>query len=89
MGERRDEARASLDRPEALERDRPEALEGRQGGGVSASDRQLPTSTTPDVAIVDLGHQRDIELHIEVPPSDLEAVAPQEQWGDIYDRLAG
>ncbi len=41
------------------------------------------------VSIVDLGHQRDLELHIEVPPSDLEAVAAKEQWGDIYDRLAG
>ena len=38
--------------------------------------------------IVDLGHQRDLELAIETPPSDLEAVAPREQWGDIYDRLA-
>jgi ATP-dependent Lhr-like helicase len=40
-------------------------------------------------AIVDLGHQRDIELNIEVPPSDLEAVAAREQWADIYDRIAG
>jgi len=38
--------------------------------------------------IVDLGHQRDIDLHIEVPPTDLEAVASKEQWGDLYDRLA-
>ena len=38
--------------------------------------------------IVDLGHQRDLELAIETPPSDLEAVAPREQWGNIYDRLA-
>jgi ATP-dependent Lhr-like helicase len=42
-----------------------------------------------EAEIVDLGHQRDIELHIEVPPSDLEAVAPKEQWSDIYERLAG
>ena len=41
------------------------------------------------VVVVDLGHQRDIELHIEVPPSDLEAVTPKEQWTDVYDRLAG
>ena len=38
--------------------------------------------------IVDLGHQRDLKLAIEVPPTDLEAVAPREQWGEIYDRLA-
>jgi ATP-dependent helicase Lhr and Lhr-like helicase len=38
--------------------------------------------------IIDLGHQRDLELHVDVPPSDLEAVAPKEQWDDIYTRLA-
>ena len=38
--------------------------------------------------VLDLGHQRDLELHIEVPPSDLEAVAPKEQMGELYDRLA-
>ena len=38
--------------------------------------------------IVDLGHQRDIELRVEVPPSDLEAIAPKEQWGEVYSRLA-
>ena len=42
----------------------------------------------PDCTIVDLGHQRNLDLAIEVPPSDLEAVAPKEQWSDIYDRLA-
>ncbi|MBH76670.1 MAG: hypothetical protein CL897_00350 [Dehalococcoidia bacterium] len=38
--------------------------------------------------IVDQGHQRDIELHVETPPSDLEAVPAREQWRDIFDRLA-
>ncbi len=37
--------------------------------------------------IVDRGHQRDLELAVEVPPSDLEAVATREQWEDIYRRL--
>ena len=37
---------------------------------------------------VDLGHQRDLDLAVETPPSDLEAVAPREQWDDIYNRLA-
>ena len=45
-------------------------------------------TTGHNCVIVDLGHQRDIDLTVEVPPSDLEAVAPTEQWGDIYDRLA-
>ncbi len=38
--------------------------------------------------VVDLGHQRDLDLAIEVPPTDLEAVTPREQWEEIYDRLA-
>ncbi|MGE0228174.1 MAG: DEAD/DEAH box helicase [Dehalococcoidia bacterium] len=43
---------------------------------------------SPHCAVVDLGHQRDLTLSIEVPPADLEAVASAEQWADTYDRLA-
>jgi ATP-dependent Lhr-like helicase len=39
-------------------------------------------------AIVDVGHRRDLDLAIEVPGTDLQAVATHEQWGEIYDRLA-
>jgi ATP-dependent helicase Lhr and Lhr-like helicase len=39
-------------------------------------------------AIVDVGHRRDLDLAIEVPDTDLQAVATHEQWSDIYDRLA-
>ena len=67
--------------------------------GLSATQRPIDqiarflTGVDSDAAprpcdIVDLGHQRDLELAIEVPPTDLEAVAPREQWGEIYDRLA-
>ena len=64
--------------------------------GLSATQRPLEeiakflVGASPEASceIVDLGHQRDIEFAIETPPSDLEAVAPREQWGDIYDRLA-
>ena len=52
-------------------------------------DELVKGERAPGCSIVDLGHQRDIELHVEVPPSDLEAVAPREQWADIYDRVAG
>ena len=47
-----------------------------------------PDDGAPDCTIVDLGHQRDLELAIEVPGSELEAIAPREQWDEIYDRLA-
>jgi ATP-dependent Lhr-like helicase len=39
-------------------------------------------------AVVDVGHRRDLDLAIELPGTDLEAVATNEQWGEIYDRLA-
>ena len=42
----------------------------------------------PDCTIVNVGHRRDLDLKIEVPPSDLQAVATNEQWGDIYDSIA-
>ena len=62
--------------------------------GLSATQRPIEliarflAGAGRDASIVDRGHQRDIELHVETPPSDLEAVPPREQFGDIYDRLA-
>jgi ATP-dependent helicase Lhr and Lhr-like helicase len=41
-----------------------------------------------DCVIVDSGHQRDIELFVDIPPTELEAVASGEQWADVYNRLA-
>jgi len=38
--------------------------------------------------IVDVGHRRDLDLAVEVPPEELQAVASAEQWRDIYDRIA-
>ena len=49
---------------------------------------RLDEHGAPDCSIVDLGHQRDIELAVELPPSELGAVASGEQWGEIYDRIA-
>ena len=54
---------------------------------LAGADR-IGADGTPDCAIVDLGHQRDLDLAVELPPSDLEAVASAEQWGEIYDRIA-
>ncbi len=58
------------------------------------SERARPDARLPDgqgsseCAIVDAGHQRDLDLAIEVPPTDLQAVCSGDQWKDIYDRLA-
>ena len=51
------------------------------------SDRMREDGSS-DCAIVDLGHQRELDLAVEVPPTDLQAVCSGEQWNDIYDRLA-
>ncbi|GMU40848.1 MAG: DEAD/DEAH box helicase [Chloroflexota bacterium] len=62
--------------------------------GLSATQRPIEAvaaflaQTGAPCTIVDRGHQRDLELAIEIPPSDLEAVIPKEQMGEQYDRLA-
>ncbi len=48
----------------------------------------IASDSTPDCTIVDVGHRRDVDLLVEVPPSDLGAVPTHEQWADIYDRIA-
>jgi len=49
---------------------------------------QGAASPTCDVAIVDEGHRRDLDVGIEVPSSPLEAVMSHEVWAEYYDRLA-
>jgi ATP-dependent Lhr-like helicase len=58
------------------------------GERVGADAEHVGGQASPGCAIVDTGHQRDLDLAIEVPPTDLEAVCSAQQWGDIYDRLA-
>ena len=50
--------------------------------------RFLVGASAEPCAIVDLGHRRQMDLGIEVPPSPLDAVISHEVWGEIYDRLA-
>ncbi|MGK4005754.1 DEAD/DEAH box helicase [Sorangium sp. So ce1036] len=38
--------------------------------------------------IVDVGQRRDLDLAIEVPRDELGAVCTNEQWAELYDRLA-
>ena len=38
--------------------------------------------------IVDVGHRREMDLAIEVPHSEIGAVATNEMWGEVYDRIA-
>jgi len=43
--------------------------------------------TGPACEIIDVGHQRDLDLGIEVPASDLGAVCMHEQWAEINAHL--
>jgi ATP-dependent Lhr-like helicase len=44
---------------------------------------------SPRCAVVDVGHRRDLDLAIELPDGELEAVASAEQLAQVLDRIAG
>ena len=63
--------------------------------GLSATVRPIETVArflAPDgdanVAIVNHGHRRAMDLAVEVPRDELGPVASNEMWEEIYDRLA-
>src|SRR6201981_1637676 len=41
-----------------------------------------------DCEIIDIGHRRELDLAIELPKSQLEAVMSNEVWEEIYHRVA-
>ncbi|MDE0433799.1 MAG: DEAD/DEAH box helicase [Bryobacterales bacterium] len=47
-----------------------------------------PEFTNGRGRLVAVGHQRKMDLAVEVPGDELTAVAPTETWAEIYDRLA-
>ncbi len=51
-------------------------------------DRSRPDGS-PRCAIVDSGHQRDLDLAIELPDDELGAVASSEQMAQVLDMIAG
>ncbi len=56
---------------------------------VGAGEGRSHADGRPRCEVVDVGHRRDLDLAIELPSQDLEAVASGEQMGDILDRIAG
>jgi ATP-dependent Lhr-like helicase len=61
--------------------------------GLSATVRPLDEVARfvkPDgnIRIVDSGHRRKLDIAVEVPRDELGAVATNEMWGEIYDRIA-
>jgi ATP-dependent Lhr-like helicase len=62
--------------------------------GLSATVRpmdvasRLLVGTRPAPVIVDVGQRRDLDLQIEVLDDELGAVCTNEQWAEVYDRVA-
>ncbi|MBI3328774.1 MAG: DEAD/DEAH box helicase [Nitrospinae bacterium] len=86
----------------ALSLERLDALAGRrlQRIGLSATQKpieeigrllvgmeRIAPDGRPQCAIVDVGHRRAMELHIELPDQELGPIATHELWDEIYDRI--
>jgi len=86
----------------ALSLERLDALVAKSGGhlqriGLSATQRPLDVvarllsgvhDDRPPTVIIDCGHSRNLDVSIELPDSELEAVSSGGQFGDILDRIA-
>jgi ATP-dependent helicase Lhr and Lhr-like helicase len=81
----------------ALSLERLAALSSRpiQRIGLSATQKPLDrvarflTGVTDEpCTIVDVGHQRQLDLAVDVPMEDLGAVCTHEQWAVVYARMA-
>src|SRR5262249_16008244 len=78
----------SLERLESLCSVRPVRI------GLSATQKPLQElarflvgSTAPAPTVVDIGHFRDMDLGVEVPDMELQAVCTHEHWAEVYQRL--
>jgi ATP-dependent Lhr-like helicase len=77
----------SLERLDALSHRKPVRI------GLSATQKPIElvaeflegASERPQV--INIGHKRNLDLAVEVPPSPLAAVMTHEMWDEIYDRL--
>lgn len=78
----------SLERLEALAQHPPLRI------GLSATQKPIEviahflTGGRPDPVIVQIGHQRQIDIAVEVPASELGPIASHEMWDEIYERVA-
>ena len=50
--------------------------------------QQVSLFETSDCHIVDVGHQRTVDLQVEVPNDELGAIATNAIWSEVYDRIA-
>lgn len=80
----------------SLTLERLEALTGRPLRRIGLSATQRPVERVAeylvgngrDCALLDIGHARQRDLAIEVPPQPLGAVMANDVWEKVYDRLA-
>jgi len=79
----------SLERLEALTHQKPLRI------GLSATQKPITEvaqflvgAHRPAPAIVDVGHRRQMDLAVEIPGSPLGPISSNEQWEEIYQRLA-
>ncbi len=81
----------------AVSLERLEQLAGRPLARIGLSATQKPIELVAEFltgsgrarpVIVDVGHRREMDLAIEVPHSEIGAVATNEMWGEVYDRIA-
>jgi len=80
----------------AISLERLEALCGASPVRIGLSATQKPIEAVahfltgngrPDPVIVNIGHQRQLDLAVEVPGSPLGPIASNEMWDEIYARL--
>ena len=55
---------------------------------VGAGPERREPDGTPRCVVVDAGHRRALDLAVELPDGELEAVASAEQLGEVLDRIA-
>src|SRR5580704_16108790 len=81
----------------AVSLERLEHLTGKSLARIGLSATQKPIElvaefltggSRPGPVVVNVGHQRELDLTVEVPDSELGPVASNEMWGEIYDRIA-
>jgi ATP-dependent Lhr-like helicase len=81
----------------AVSLERLEQLAGRPLVRIGLSATQKPIELVAEFltgsgrarpVIVDVGHRRDMDIAIEVPHNEIGAVATNEMWGEVYDRIA-
>jgi ATP-dependent Lhr-like helicase len=79
-----------------LSLERLEALLGRSPARIGLSATQKPIEEVahfltgngrPDPVIVNIGHQRKLDVAVEVPASELGPITTNEMWDEIYDRI--